>query len=400
MLLHGVTIVSALSLLVSPGSAHPGHHHHHRHEEEHTQSLRNLNLFSGGGPANGHCKDGEPSFTVGGVTYECKADFNAKGGNCRTPDPTAEEMVKAKADFDWWKEQKTNKGKGNTRGAGSGRRLGGCTGADCAGFDSGKVITIPTHFHVFHSSNDGIRYTCEGSYDAGFVAGAGGAGNCKYVQDQIKAINKGFRGVAVDGFGQYHADTKIQFCLASSNNLYDSSAYNNAGAYADSGSTYKSTHRVGRMETFNVWVNKAGGYLGYATFPGSSFLTDDGVVLLNDSVSSIQFDVHIILNACILNLFHQFEQMPGGTATNYNLGDTLTHEIGHWIGLYHTFQGGCSSSTGDYQHLAGGPKTTEKSSTFGCPTSNPPDTVRISVLTNSLLFHEYLLTPFLCFDHK
>lgn len=85
----------------------------------------------------------------------------------------------------------------------------------------------------------------------------------------------------------------------------------------------RSLHR-GTAQTLNLYINRprldGGVLLGFARFPWQYHRKPklDGVT------------VHV-------------ESLPGGTARPYNLGDTVVHETGHWLGLLHTFQDGCDS---------------------------------------------------------
>jgi len=160
-----------------------------------------------------------------------------------------------------------------------------------------------------------------------------GAISDSVIANQIRVLNDSYSGVT----GGYN--TKFRFVLASTDRTANNS-YFSAGYGTTAERNMKNALRKGTAKDLNIYFNRPNtGELGWATFPSSYSGAPkmDGVVCDGRTV-------------------------PGGSMSPYNQGDTATHEVGHWLGLYHTFQGGCSGN-GDY--VSDTPA--EASAAFGCP---------------------------------
>ncbi|EAU80259.2 metalloprotease [Coprinopsis cinerea okayama7 len=163
---------------------------------------------------------------------------------------------------------------------------------------STAAATIPVHFHVISSGS---------SLSQGNIPDS-------QVREQIAVLNRDFAG------------TGLSFTLVNTTRTVNADWFQRAGPSTSQQTAMKRALRVGSASTLNIYSvgftsGSGAGLLGYATFPSSYSRnpTDDGVVILYSSV-------------------------PGGSSAPFNLGTTATHEVGHWVGLYHTFQGGCSGS--------------------------------------------------------
>ncbi|MBK9030142.1 MAG: zinc metalloprotease [Myxococcales bacterium] len=173
--------------------------------------------------------------------------------------------------------------------------------------------TIPVYWHVINN---------------GSSASSGNISDSQ-IASQISVLNAAY------------ASTGWQFNLVSTDRTTNASWYTCAGGTCET--QMKTALRQGSADDLNIYSNNmGGGLLGWATFPSSyaSSPKMDGVVIL-------------------------YSSLPGGSAAPYNLGDTATHEVGHWMGLYHTFQGGCARKSTGGDGVSDTPA--EKSAAFGCP---------------------------------
>ncbi|MFI0357819.1 zinc metalloprotease [Actinomadura sp. 9N407] len=176
-------------------------------------------------------------------------------------------------------------------------------------------VNVPVYFHVLH---DG---------PSGKVPDA-------TVKRQIKVLNDAHAGKAGKGPG---ATTGFTFTLRGVTRTDNARWYSDPERHE---ATFKPKLRKGDARTLNLYSADMGeDLLGWSTFPWKYKAEPkmDGVIVHPGS-------------------------LPGGTIEHFDRGHTATHEVGHWLGLYHTFQDGCG---GHGDRVADTPP--ERDPSNGCP---------------------------------
>jgi len=179
-----------------------------------------------------------------------------------------------------------------------------------------STATVDVYFHVIFANE-----TVEGGYVAQ-----------ETVEKQIAVLNEDYKTAGVS------------FNLVNVTRVNSEDWFVRLAPESDAEKEMKGTFRQGNASTLNIWSvgfeeGEGNGLLGYATFPSDYEKAPelDGVVLLHTT-------------------------MPDNGKPPYNKGRTLTHEAGHWFGLYHTFEGGCQ---GNNDYVDDTPAL--KEANYGCP---------------------------------
>ncbi len=183
------------------------------------------------------------------------------------------------------------------------------------------VVEIPVHFHVVTNS-----------------ASTEGRLTPDDVRRQIDVLNAAYAGTAPGGAG---ARTPFRFKLVEPIEfIADDRLFNVPFSSSPTAAErdLKRHNKGGKGELNFYTARLADDTLGWARWPWDFNQGVDGVVV-------------------------RFSTLPGGTSAPYDEGDTGTHEVGHWLGLFHTFQGGCFPPNDEVDDT-----TAESSPAGGCPT--------------------------------
>ncbi|MEO3829304.1 zinc metalloprotease [Actinomadura sp. B10D3] len=155
-----------------------------------------------------------------------------------------------------------------------------------------RRLVVPVRFHVVHSGRHGRL-------------------SVRAVRRQIATLNAAYSGK------KGGADTRVRFRLRGYDRTNKASWFYHPQHYEHA---MKRRLRKGGRGTLNVYTASVGAeVLGFSTFP-QWYRRDprmDGVVV-------------------------DYRSLPRGSYAPFNHGYTGVHEIGHWLGLMHTFEGGCT----------------------------------------------------------
>jgi hypothetical protein len=157
------------------------------------------------------------------------------------------------------------------------------------------------------------------------------------VLKQIDVLNVAYAGKGPGGAG---TPTPFRFTLVAVDRTPNDAWFNMAYSLQPTNEerAAKAALNKGGKSALNLYTAKlADSTLGWARWPWDIANGVDGVVV-------------------------RYSTLPGGTSTPYNEGDTATHEVGHWLGLFHTFQGGCEDPGDEVDDTAA-----ERSPAGGCP---------------------------------
>lgn len=172
------------------------------------------------------------------------------------------------------------------------------------------------------------------------------------IQSQIDILNEDYLALAGTP-GALGLDVQIEFYLATTDpagNPTTGITYSNNTTWFNDGGTYYNSLAWDTNHYLNIYTNTAGGYLGYVP----DLPQGGGLV----GTSADRVVIH----------YQSFGRNSAGDP--YDQGRTATHEIGHYLGLWHPFDNGCGTSscstTGD--RICDTPK--QSSANWGCSAYN------------------------------